>query len=91
MANTGKPLKGAVAFTHRLKEYGEGVSIHIINRRCDKRFDAQVVTNKPADIIISGFFNLCPEVIVIMLLILGRHPHEDVVTYFVAFLESKAS
>lgn len=33
MANTGKPLKGAAAFTHRLKEYGEGVSMEAGLRR----------------------------------------------------------
>ena len=33
MANTGKPLKGAAAFTHRLKEYGGGVSMEAGLRR----------------------------------------------------------
>ena len=33
MVNKGKPLKGAAAFTHRLKEYGGGVSMEAGLRR----------------------------------------------------------
>ena len=33
MTKTGKPLKGCAAFTHRLKEYGGGISMEAGLRR----------------------------------------------------------
>ena len=64
--------------------------IDIVDRRSDEALNAQVITDKTANVISGTLLDLCPVIIVVILLIVRSHSHQDIVTDFITFLQSEA-